>query len=151
MSGSGAPELRVSGAGKKIAVIYTSWHTQVVDGLLAGAEAELFAAGCKEIELTRVPGAFELPLAAKRAFEKGFDAVIALGVVIRGDTPHFEYVCDAATIGLTRVQLDFGKPIGFGFLTVDNLQQALERADMADSKDNKGREAVQAALSMLQD
>lgn len=150
MSGTGAPELRVSGAGRKIAIVYTSWHTEVVDGLLAGAEAELFRAECKDIKLLKVPGAFELPLGAKFALEAGADAVIALGVVIQGETPHFDYVCDAATSGLAKVQIEYGKPIGFGLLTVDNLQQALDRAGLEGSREDKGKEAAQAVLSMLE-
>lgn len=96
----------------------------------------------------RVPGAFELPLAAQYAIEDGADVVIALGVVIRGGTPHFEYVCHAVTEGLTRVQLDSGVPIGFGVLTVDNEKQALDRAGLKGSKEDKGAEAVEAAIRM---
>lgn len=97
----------------------------------------------------QIPGAFELPLAAKIAIESGADAVIALGVVIRGETPHFDYVCKAATDGLTSLQLETSIPIGFGLLTVDTLQQALDRAGLPGSKEDKGKEAVQAALHML--
>ncbi|MFM1784788.1 MAG: hypothetical protein RLZZ579_1065 [Actinomycetota bacterium] len=149
MSGSGAPELKVSAVGKKVFVVHTSWHTQVIDGLVSGANKELLAAGCEDINFLQVPGAFELPLAAKVAIESGADAVIALGVVIRGETPHFDYVCKAATDGLTILQLETSIPIGFGLLTVDTLQQALDRAGLAGSKENKGKEAVQAALHML--
>lgn len=149
MSGSGAPHLNVSGANKKIYVVATSWHTHVMDGLVLGAMRELEKAGAKDIVVERVPGAFELPLAAKYAIERGADAVIALGVVIRGETPHFDYVCNAATDGLTRVQLDTGVPIGFGLLTVDNENQAIARAGLEGSKEDKGAEAVQAALMML--
>ena len=99
--------------------------------------------------LQRVPGAFELPLAAMFAIEQGADAVIALGVVIRGETPHFDYVCKSATDGLTQLQLDTGTPIGFGLLTVDNEAQAIARAGLENSKEDKGAEAVQAALHML--
>ena len=95
-----------------------------------------------------MPGAFELPLAAQKAIEAGADAVVALGVVIQGDTPHFDYVCSAATEGLTRVQLDYGVPIGFGLLTVTTEQQALDRAGLADSRGDKGAEAVEAAVMM---
>lgn len=149
MSGSGAPHLNVSGANKKIYVVATSWHTHVMDGLVLGALRELEAAGAKDVIVQRVPGAFELPLAAKYAVERGADAVIALGVVIRGETPHFDYVCNAATDGLTRVQLDSGVPIGFGLLTVDSEDQAISRAGLEGSKEDKGAEAVQAALMML--
>ena len=149
MSGSGAPHLDVSGANKKIYVVATSWHTHVMDGLVLGAMRELEKAGAKDVSVQRVPGAFELPLAAQYAIARGADAVIALGVVIRGETPHFDYVCNAATDGLTRVQLDTGVPIGFGLLTVDNENQAIARAGLEGSKEDKGAEAVQAALLML--
>ena len=149
MSGSGAPHLDVSGANKKIFVVATSWHTHVMDGLVLGAMRELEKAGAKDVSVQRVPGAFELPLAAQYAIARGADAVIALGVVIRGETPHFDYVCNAATDGLTRVQLDTGIPIGFGLLTVDNENQAIARAGLEGSKEDKGAEAVQAALLML--
>lgn len=149
MSGSGAPHLKVSGANKKVFIVATSWHTQVMDGLVAGALKELEISGCTDITVQRVPGAFELPLAAQYAISQGADAVIALGVVIRGETPHFDYVCNAATEGLTRVQLDASVPIGFGLLTVDTEDQALSRAGLEGSKEDKGAEAVQAALTML--
>lgn len=149
MSGSGAPQLEVSAAGKKVFVIATSWHTRMMDGLINGALRELEKAGAEAVALHRIPGAFEMPLAAKWAFEQGADAVIALGVVIQGETPHFDYVCDSATTGLTQVQLEAGKPIGFGLLTVDNEEQALARAGLEGSKEDKGAEAVQAALHML--
>ena len=148
MSGAGAPQLEIDASGLQIAVLATTWHANITDGLLAGAERALKAAGNSEYEIWRVPGAFELPLAAKYAIEAGADVVIALGVVIRGSTPHFEYVCNAATDGLTRVQLDTGVPIGFGLLTVDTEQQALDRAGLPNSKEDKGQEAVEAAVLM---
>lgn len=148
MSGAGAPELKVSGKGKKVSIVHTSWHTPVVDGLLAGAKRELESSGCTNISILQVPGAFELPLAAQLAINNGADVVIALGVVVRGDTPHFDYVCSAATDGLVKVQLENSVPIGFGLLTVDSLDQALDRAGLTGSKEDKGKEAVQAALHM---
>ena len=147
MSG-GAPKLNIDASGLQVAVLVTSWHTEITDGLLAGAERALQAAGNSEYEVWRVPGAFELPLAAQYAIEAGADVVIALGVVVRGDTPHFDYVCNAATDGLTRVQLDSGVPIGFGLLTVDTEQQALDRAGLPSSREDKGAEAVEAAVLM---
>ena len=149
MSGSGAPQLEVSGAGKKIYVVATSWHPIIMDGLIQGALAELEKSGANNVVLQRVPGAFELPLAASYAIDQGADAVIALGVVIRGETPHFDYVCQSATDGLTSLQLSSKTPIGFGLLTVDNEAQALDRAGLEASKEDKGAEAVQAALHML--
>jgi 6,7-dimethyl-8-ribityllumazine synthase len=148
MSGAGAPKLSIDASGLAVTIIATSWHTQITDGLLAGAERALQAAGNDIYTVVRVPGAFELPLAAKWAAEEGADVIVALGVVIQGDTPHFDYVCQSATAGLTRVQLDFGVPVGFGLLTVDTEQQALDRAGLPDSKEDKGAEAVEAAVLM---
>jgi len=148
MSGAGAPKLQIDASGLQVAVIVTSWHTEITDGLLAGAERALVAAGNTDYEIWRVPGAFELPLAAQRAAAAGADAIVALGVVIQGDTPHFDYVCASATDGLTRVQLDTGVPIGFGLLTVNTEKQALDRAGLEGSKEDKGAEAVEAAVLM---
>jgi 6,7-dimethyl-8-ribityllumazine synthase len=147
MSG-GAPKLNIDASGLQVAVLVTSWHTNITDGLLAGAERALQAAGNDTYEVWRVPGAFELPLTAQKAIDSGADVVVALGVVIQGDTPHFDYVCKSATDGLTRVQLDSGVPIGFGLLTVDTEQQALDRAGLPDSREDKGAEAVEAAVLM---
>lgn len=148
MSGAGAPKLNIDASDLHVAIVVTSWHTNITDGLLAGAERALKAAGNETYEIWRVPGAFELPLAAQKAIEAGAEVVVALGVVIRGDTPHFDYVCSSATEGLTRVQLDFGVPIGFGLLTVDTEKQALDRAGLPDSREDKGAEAVEAAVMM---
>lgn len=148
MSGSGAPQLEVSGEGLKVFVIASSWHTTIMDGLITGARKELVRSGATDVTVWRVPGAFELPLAAELAIDQGAQVVIALGVVIRGETPHFDYVCDAATQGLTQVQLARKVPIGFGLLTVNTEQEALNRAGLANSREDKGAEAVQAALTM---
>ena len=147
MSGSGAPGADIIDAGGlNVAIVAASWHDQVMSGLVTSAEEYCRAAGAT-IHVMRVPGAFELPIAARACALRGFDAVIALGVVIRGGTPHFEYVCDAATSGLTRVALDTGVPIGFGVLTCDNDEQALDRAGLPGSREDKGREAAHAALA----
>jgi 6,7-dimethyl-8-ribityllumazine synthase len=98
----------------------------------------------------RVPGSFELPIVAKAALERGADAVVALGVIIRGGTPHFDFVSHAATDGLTRVAIDTGMPVGFGVLTLDDEQQGLDRAGLPGSKEDKGAEAAQAALATVQ-
>jgi 6,7-dimethyl-8-ribityllumazine synthase len=143
-----APKLQIDARGLAVTILVTSWHSEVTDALLAGAERALQKAGNDLYTIVRVPGAFELPLAAKWAAEEDVDAIIALGVVIQGETPHFEYVCDAATQGLNRVQLDYGIPVGFGLLTVDNLQQAIDRAGLPESKEDKGAEAVEAAIHM---
>ena len=149
MSGHGAPTLTVDAAGARVAIVASSWHTQVMDGLIAGAQRALTEANVTDVELVRAAGSFELPLVARAAAEAGFDAVIALGVIIRGGTPHFEYVSSAATDGLARVALDSGVPVGFGLLTCDDDDQALDRAGLQGSREDKGREAAEAALSTL--
>ena len=147
MSGAGAPDLRVDAGGARVAIVASSWHTEVMDGLIAGAERALADAKVEDITLVRAPGSFELPILCQAYAREGYDAVIALGVIIRGGTPHFEYVSAAATDGLNRVALDTGVPIGFGLLTCDDEAQALDRAGLPDSREDKGREAVEAALS----
>ncbi len=147
MSGAGAPDLRVDARGARVAIVASSWHTEVMDGLIAGAERALADAKVEDITLVRAPGSFELPILCQAYARDGYDAVIALGVIIRGGTPHFEYVSAAATDGLNRVALDTGVPIGFGLLTCDDEAQALDRAGLPDSREDKGREAVEAALS----
>jgi 6,7-dimethyl-8-ribityllumazine synthase len=148
MSGSGAPSATALDAeGLRVAIVASSWHDQVMDGLIAGATATCTRAGAVSV-LYRVPGTFELPLGANAAAAAGFDAVVALGVVIRGGTAHFEYVCQAATSGLTRVALDSGVPIGFGVLTCDDEAQALDRAGLPGSSEDKGTEAAHAALAL---
>ena len=132
-----------------VVVIAASWHTVVMDGLLAGALRALAAAHVDDVTVVRVPGTFELPVAAQVAAENGADAVVALGVVIRGGTPHFEYVSSAATDGLNRVALDHGVPIGFGLLTCDNEEQALDRAGLEGSHEDKGAEAAEAAVATV--
>jgi len=147
VSAPGAPELKVSGAGDlRVGVVASLWHETVMDGLVAGALRGLAECGIDDPTLVRVPGSFELPVVVARLASTGYDAVVALGVVIRGDTPHFEYVCQAATNGLTRVSLDTGVPIGFGVLTCDDAQQAMARAGLPGSKEDKGYEAALAAV-----
>ena len=147
MSGAGAPRITTDGTGLRVVVIAASWHTQIMDGLLAGATRALDAAGVADVTVVRVPGSFELPVAAARAAQQGADAVVALGVVIRGGTPHFEYVCEAATMGLTEVSVRSGVPVGFGVLTCDDEAQAFERAGLAGSREDKGAEAAEAAVA----
>ena len=146
MSGAGSPELDVDGSGLTVVVVAGSWHDEITNGLIAGATRTLEESGA-EFSLVRVPGSFELPVVSKAALEAGADAVVALGVIIRGGTPHFEYVSAAATDGLTRVALDTGKPVGFGVLTLDDEQQGLDRAGLPGSKEDKGREAAEAAIA----
>ncbi|MEV7971843.1 6,7-dimethyl-8-ribityllumazine synthase [Cellulomonas sp. NPDC089187] len=147
MSGAGAPTLTVDGRGLRVVLIAASWHTVVMDGLLAGARRALAEAGVEQVTEIRVPGSFELPVAAARAARSGAHAVVALGVVIRGGTPHFDYVCQAATSGLTDVAVSTGVPVGFGLLTCDDEQQALDRAGLPGSQEDKGAEAAEAAVA----
>ena len=146
MSGKGAPVSRpVDARNLTLAIVATRWHERITSALLESAERTAKECGVEEPTLVRVAGAVELPVIAQ-ALAKGHDAVVALGVVIRGGTPHFEYVCDAVTAGLTRVALDTHTPVGNGVLTCDTEQQALDRAGLPDSAEDKGREAVLAAL-----
>ena len=149
MSGAVAPTLTVDGTGLRVTVIAASWHTDVMDGLLAGAHRELAEAGVSDVTIVRVPGTFELPVGAKHAADHGADSVVALGVVIRGGTPHFEYVCEAAALGLTQVAVQTGVPVGFGVLTCDDEAQALDRAGLPDSHEDKCAEAAQAAVATV--
>ena len=147
MAGHGAPTTEpVDCSDLRVAVVAASWHEQVMDGLLAGAERALRDHRVTDETVVRVPGTFELPVAAQALAARGYDAVVALGVVIRGGTPHFEYVCSAATDGLTRVALDHTVPVGFGVLTCDDDRQALDRAGLPGSREDKGYEATAAAL-----
>ena len=147
MSGAGAPTSPPFDASDlRVAVVAATWHTQVMDGLVAGAERALAAYGIAEPEVIRVPGAFELPVVTAALARAGYDAVVALGVVIRGGTPHFDYVCSAATDGLTRISVDHAMPVGFGVLTCDTEEQALARAGLEGSVEDKGWEATSAAL-----
>jgi len=146
MSGAGAPTTgNIDGRGLDVVIIAGTWHDTITNGLIAGAERVLNEARATH-RLVRVPGSFELAVAAQAAFAGGADAVVALGVIIRGGTPHFEYVSAAATDGLTRVALDTGRPVGFGVLTLDDEQQGLDRAGLEGSKEDKGAEAADAAL-----
>lgn len=146
MSGEGSPELSTDGTGLAVTIVAGQWHEVISAGLIAGARRVLAASGA-DVTVLRVPGSFELPVVCKAALENGADAVVALGVIIRGGTPHFEYVSSAATDGLTRVAIDTGKPVGFGLLTLDDERQGLDRAGLPGSKEDKGAEAAEAALA----
>ena len=147
MAGHGAPDTApVDCSDLRVAVVAASWHTVVMDGLLAGAHRALEAHQVDSPRVVRVPGTFELPVVAAALAAQGYDAVVALGVVIRGGTPHFDYVCTAATDGLGRVALDHQTAVGFGVLTCDDEQQALDRAGLEGSHEDKGWEATAAAL-----
>ena len=144
----GAPTLQVDGSALRIAIVAASWHTKVMDGLIAGARRGLADAGVTCVELVRVAGAFELPVASSR-LALSYDAVVALGVVIRGGTPHFDYICQGATMGLIEVSVRTGVPVGFGVLTCDDEQQALDRAGLEGSSEDKGHEAATAAVATV--
>jgi 6,7-dimethyl-8-ribityllumazine synthase len=147
LSGKGAPEVTVTNcAGLRVAVVASQWHETVMDGLIAGARRALAGLGVDDPAVVRVPGSFELPVAA-RALAERHDAVVALGVVIRGGTPHFDYVCQGVTAGLAQVAVTTGVPVGFGLLTCDTEQQALDRAGLPGSAEDKGHEAATAAVA----
>ncbi|MBC7724012.1 MAG: 6,7-dimethyl-8-ribityllumazine synthase [Burkholderiaceae bacterium] len=147
MSVAGAkPVETVDGTGLAVTVVAGLWHEKIAEGLLAGALRYLAGTGAS-VTVLRVAGSFELPVVSRAALETGADAVVALGVIIRGGTPHFEYVADAATSGLTQVSVLTGKPVGFGVLTVDDEQQGLDRAGLDGSKEDKGAEAAEAAVA----
>ena len=147
MSGEGSPDTTPIDCHElRVAVVASCWHEQVMNGLVAGAQRACDAYQVEAPSLVRVPGSFELPVVTAALAERGYDAVVALGVVIRGGTPHFDFVCRAATDGLTRVALDSGVAVGFGLLTCDDEQQALDRAGLEGSSEDKGYEAASAAL-----
>jgi 6,7-dimethyl-8-ribityllumazine synthase len=146
VSGAGRPEAAaVDASGLRLAIAATRWHQEITDSLLARATAAAAACGIRDPFVVRVPGAIELPVAAAE-LALHYDAVACLGVVIRGGTPHFEYVCDSVTAGLTRVALDARTPIGNGVLTCDTVESARDRCGLPDSHEDKGWEAVVAAL-----
>lgn len=147
MSGTGVPELpQLEGAGLRLGIVASTWHEQICDALLDGARKVAVDAGINNPTVTRVLGAIEIPVVAQ-ALAATHDAVVALGVVIRGETPHFDYVCDAVTQGLTRVSLDAAKPVANGVLTTNTEQQALDRAGLPLSSEDKGAQAAAAAIS----
>lgn len=147
MSGEGRPEYGQApdASGLRLAVAAATWHAEIVDTLLERALATARQAGVREPTVVRVPGTIELPVVCQE-LARTHDAVVALGVVIRGGTPHFEYVCDAVTAGLTRVSLDERTPTGNGVLTCDTHEQAVERSGVPGSTEDKGAEACLAAL-----
>ncbi|WP_406053774.1 6,7-dimethyl-8-ribityllumazine synthase [Streptomyces sp. NBC_01077] len=146
MSGNGAPELVVeSCTGLRVAVVAAQWHEKVMNGLVGGALRALDELRIQERTILRVPGSFELPVVVKALAGQGYDAVVALGVVIRGGTPHFDYVCQGVTQGLAKISIDTGVPVGFGVLTCDTEEQALDRAGIENSNEDKGYEAVTTA------
>jgi len=146
VSGQGAPAVQtVDAKGLSLAVVATRWHEEITGALLASAIRTAAECGVEEPSVVRVSGAVELPVVAQ-ALAANHDAVVALGLVLRGGTPHFDYVCDAVTYGLTRVSLDSHTPVGNGVLTCDTEEQARARAGLPGSSEDKGRQAVLAAL-----
>jgi 6,7-dimethyl-8-ribityllumazine synthase len=146
VSGAGAPATgTVDASGLRLAVVATRWHEEVTGALLESALRTAGECGVADPTVVRVSGAVELPVVVQR-LAADHDAVAALGLVLRGGTPHFDYVCDAVTYGLTRVALDTGTPVGNGVLTCDTDEQARARSGLPGSTEDKGREAVLAAL-----
>ena len=145
-----APEIAVPKFAKaKVAIISSSWHLDICDELIAGATRALEAAEVKKIKVIYVPGSFEIPLAAQKMFEKGYDAVVAVGLVLKGETPHFDYVCQGVTQGVMDVQLKWSKPVGYGVLMCDDLEQAIARSGRVGSKEDKGYDSAIAALALM--
>jgi 6,7-dimethyl-8-ribityllumazine synthase len=135
----------VDAGGISVAIAATRWHAEITDQLVSRAVLAARACGVADPLVVRVPGAVELPVVAAELARR-HDAVACLGAVIRGGTPHFDYVCDAVTYGLSRVALDTGTPVGNGVLTCDTLEQAADRSGAEDSSEDKGWDAVVAAL-----
>jgi 6,7-dimethyl-8-ribityllumazine synthase len=133
----------------KIAIISSSWHLDICNDLITGAKRALDQAQVGTVEVQFVPGSFEIPLAAQFAFDKGFDAVVAVGLVLKGETPHFDYVCQGVTQGVIDVSLKYGKPIGYGVLMCNDLDQAIARSGVAGSTEDKGYDSAVAALELL--
>jgi len=150
MSGN-APEIELPHLPRaRVAIISSSWHLDICNDLIAGAQRALNASSVKDVEVIYVPGSFEIPLAAQLAFEKGFDAVVAVGLVLEGETPHFDYVCQGVTRGVMDVSLKFSAPIGFGVLMCNTLEQAIARSGRPGSIEDKGYDSAVAAIKLLQ-
>ncbi|BBX07581.1 6,7-dimethyl-8-ribityllumazine synthase [Mycolicibacterium aichiense] len=145
--GAGVPELPEMDASElSLAIVASTWHSKICNALLDGARRVADDSGVCDPTVVRVLGAIEIPVVAQE-LARTHDAVVALGVVIRGQTPHFDYVCDAVTQGLTRVSLDESTPVANGVLTTNTEEQALDRAGLPDSAEDKGAQAAAAALS----
>jgi 6,7-dimethyl-8-ribityllumazine synthase len=145
-----APQLSINPLpNAKVAIISSSWHLDICNDLIAGAQRAFEQAQVKSVEVQYVPGSFEIPLAGQYAFEAGFDAVVAVGLVLKGETPHFDYVCQGVTQGVIDVSLKYGKPIGYGVLMCNDLDQAIARCGRPHSKEDKGFDSAVAALELL--
>ena len=150
MSGN-APEIDLPQLpSARVAIISSSWHLDICNDLVAGAQRALATSAIKDVEVIYVPGSFEIPLASQIAFEKGFDAVVAVGLVLEGETPHFDYVCQGVTNGVMDVSLKFSSPIGFGVLMCTTLDQAIARSGRPGSSEDKGYDSAVAAIKLLQ-
>jgi 6,7-dimethyl-8-ribityllumazine synthase len=146
VAGFGEPQLdTVDAKGLSLGVVATRWHGELVDHMVSRAVAAAEACGVDDTTVVRVSGSVELPVLAQ-AMARRFDAVVALGVVVRGDTPHFDYVCRSVTDGLTRVALESATPVAHGVLTVNTIEQARARAGLPGSPEDKGWSATVAAL-----
>jgi 6,7-dimethyl-8-ribityllumazine synthase len=145
--GAGVPDVpALDASGLRLAIVASTWHTQICDALLAGAAKQAAESGIDSPTVVRVLGAIEIPVVAQE-LARNHDVVVALGVVIRGETPHFEYVCDSVTQGLTRVALDACTPVANGILTCNTEEQALARAGLSTSVEDKGAQATAAGLT----
>ena len=143
-----SPRLKPLNASKlKVAVVSASWHPEICSALVDGAKRALVANKVSKVTYHEVSGSFELPLAAQKLFDSGKDVVVVLGLVLKGDTPHFDYICEGVTNGIMQVSLSQGKPIGFGVLMCNTLKQARDRAGFTDSNEDKGFDAAIAAIN----
>ena len=142
-----SPKLKTLNASKlKVAVVSASWHPEICSSLIDGAKRALAVNKVNKVSYHEVSGSFELPLAAQKLFDSGIDAVVVLGLILKGDTPHFDYICEGVTNGIMQVSLSRSKPIGFGVLMCNTLKQARDRAGFVDSKEDKGFDAAVAAI-----
>ncbi len=149
MSGN-APEIALPQLPQaRVAIISSSWHLDICNDLVAGAKRALGQAAITDVLVHYVPGSFEIPLASQMFFEKGYDAVVAVGLVLKGETPHFDYVCQGVTQGVIDVSLKFNSPIGFGVLMCNTLDQAIARCGRPESIEDKGYDSAVAAISLL--
>jgi 6,7-dimethyl-8-ribityllumazine synthase len=148
MSGSSPKIGALDGSQLKASIVTSSWHPDICDALVSGAKKALDEAGCKNVSVYKVAGSFEIPLAAQKLLDAGSDLVVAIGLILKGDTPHFDYVCQGVTSGVMQVSLSRNKPIGFGVLMCDNLDQAYERSGLSEGQENKGFDAAIAALNL---
>ena len=147
-----SPKIEITGLmDKKIGIVSSQWHPEICDALVAGAMRAIKEAGISDVTVRKVAGSFEIPLAAQRLLDAGCDAVVTVGLVLKGETPHFDYVCQGVTSGVMDVMLTRAKPVGFGVLMCDTLDQAVARSGLPGSKEDKGYDAAIAALDLLRD